>query len=647
TGVRTPGDDDGGLNGNDLDFQFPFYGFLQWDDTLGAIPGTVEAGEIVDTNYGGIPLSDISADWTKYNAPYGVTFNPASLALRPAAAWFLTETSNFAAIDTATYGDAFGPNLSFSDDDQIVATEAIAHWAQGTMYGGSPAYLAWAMYPGHKSVRYNAGGTAVGYYAEGNILWENFIRDHDIQVGRNLYAYLRSDYSFTTPGEGRTVDFDYQNVVGFNGDLNRNGVFGEAADKFPVRVRFFTDVDAYDDYFDDLNGYPNFWPDGDSFIEGGCYIVNTGLPNYPVSIFDDSDEDDPKDTVSGSGPAYNVSLFFEIAYGTGPYDVELDWNYDFIGWGNSGYTMTLPNSPFPLNGKLSDVVSVDPTPAGGNGDYFFSLMVTDNSVPQRTDEFFWPDAVPLQPSLSYVVVNDSTHPGDPSATQAAAAATTIMGTPVPIVSSATLSPGDLDAYTLVIWCTNHRFNASGGTGPGIDTPDYNVLAPYLDQGGNLLMFWPCQGPTSGTTQIYYTQAQKDLCSQYFGYTGSLVSFRMYYRNTTTTSYDPHITDAGLANGPGVTGMNFLDRSNTSPYYYNGYWEDADMTGSDLAWTFSTNRRTMTYNDSNGAAEGGHCMVNQIFFEGALPVNVLGGPAIGTQADMLENMINRMDPLLLP
>ncbi|UNM09906.1 MAG: hypothetical protein H7A35_07550 [Planctomycetales bacterium] len=650
TGVRTPGDDDGGLNGNDMDFQFPFYGFLQWDDTLGAIPGDVEAAEIIDVNYSGIALSDISADWTKFSAPYGGVFDPSALGLRPAAAWFLTETDNFGNINTASYGDAFGPNLTFSNDDDLVATEAIAHWAQGTMYGGSPAYLAWAMYPGHKSVQFDNADIAVGYYGEGDVLWEDFIADHDIQVGRDLWAYLRSDYSFTTPGEGRTVDFDYNTVFGFNGDLNRNGVAGEAADKFPVRVRFFTDVDAYDDYFDDLNGYPNFWPDGDSFIEGGCYMVDNGLPNYPVSIFDDSDEDDPKDTVSGSGPDYNVALYFELAFGVGPYDVELDWDYDFIGWGNSGYTMTLPNSPFANNGKLSDVVNVDPTPAGGDGDYFFALQVTDSSVPARTDEFFWPDAVPLQPSLSYLVVDDSTQSGDLSASQCATALTTIYGSPVSVVNSATLSPGDLNGYSVVVWCTNHRFNNSGGTGPGIVQSDYDVIAPYMDQGGNLVMFWPCQGPFSGTTQIYYNQGQIDLCKDYLGYINS--TFRMYYRNGTSSSYDPHITDSGLSIGPGASNMNYIDRNGSNPGYYCGYFNDSDLTGSDAAWSFTSSRRIIQRYDSNGASEGGVALVNQFYFwnseaTSSLSGSPLGGSVAASQVIMLKNMLNYMDPLLLP
>ncbi|MEZ5337334.1 MAG: hypothetical protein R3F46_03640 [bacterium] len=256
------------------------------------------------------------------------------------------------------------------------------------------------MFPGHKSVKYNGGGTAVGYYAEGGILWEDFIEDHDIQTGRDLWGYLRSDYSFTTPGEGRTVDFDYGTVVGWNGDLNRNGVFGEAADKFPVRVRFFTDIDAYDDYFFDINGYPNFWPDGDSFIEGGCYVVDDGAPNYPVIISDDVNEEDPLDTVSGVGPDYDVDLFFQIDFGTGPYDVDLDWNYNFIAWGNSGFTQ--PVGTYATNGPQFAAVNVDPTPAGGDGNYFFSLMVTDSSLPtSSSDSFFWPDAVPLLPGALF------------------------------------------------------------------------------------------------------------------------------------------------------------------------------------------------------------------------------------------------------
>jgi hypothetical protein len=398
--VRTSGDDSG-LTANDVDFQFPFYGYVEWDDSLGVTPGTVESVEITAVNYSGIPLENITADWTKRSAPYGGTFNPAfgALDLRPAAAYFTSETDSFGNIATAGYGDAFGPNLVFNNDDEMIAAESIAHWDQGFLYGGTPAYLAWAMYPGHKSVKYNGGGTAVGYYGEGGILWEDFIADHDIQAGRDLWGYLRSDYSFTTPGEGRTVDFDYDFIIGWNADMNRNGVQGEAADKFPMRCRFFSDVDAYDDYFADANGYPNFWPDDASFLEGGCYLTDTGDPNYPVQIFDDEDETDPKDNVNGTGPDYDVDLFFEMAFGTAPFTVELDWDYDFIAFGNSGHT--LPVGVFVTNGKKAAQVNVDPTPAGGNGNYFFAMQVVDSGAPTTQDEFFWPDAVPLVPAFLF------------------------------------------------------------------------------------------------------------------------------------------------------------------------------------------------------------------------------------------------------
>ncbi|MCB1218954.1 hypothetical protein KDL44_16365, partial [bacterium] len=412
-------------------------------------------------------------------------------------------------------------------------------------------------------------------------------------------------------------------------------------------------VDAYDDYFDDLNGYPNFWPDGDSFIEGGCYMVDEGLPNYPVSIFDDVDEADPVDTVSGAGPDYNVALYFETAFGLGPYDVELDWNYDFIGWGNSGYTMTLPSSPFATNGKLSDVVNVDPTPAGGDGDYFFSLMVTDSSVPARTDTFFWPDAVPLQPSLNYVVVNDSTQAGDNSATQCAAALTAIYGSPVPVVSSTTLSVGDLNGASVVFWCTNHRENTSGGTGPGIEDGDYDILSDYMDNGGNLMMFWPSQGPFSGTSTLSYTAGQENLCRNYLGYTFS--TFRMFSRNSTSSSYDPHITETGLSNGPGASNMLFIDRSDALNFRRTGYFNDSDVVGgspNDAAWSFTSTRRIIHRNDFNGALDGGVALVNQFYFQdseatGTLSGAPLGGSVAASQEIMLRNMLNFMDPLLLP
>jgi hypothetical protein len=412
-----------------------------------------------------------------------------------------------------------------------------------------------------------------------------------------------------------------------------------------VRVRFFTDVDAYDDYFVDGNGYPNYQPDGDTFIEGGCYLTDVGLPNYPVSIFDDADEDDPKDTVTGNGPSYDVTLNFEMEFGVAPYAVELDWDYDFLSWGGSGHTMTLPSSPFGTNGKLSDVVSVDPTPAGGNGDYFFALRVTDNSPTPDQSQFFWPDSVPLKPSLSYVVVNDSAQAGDLSATQCAAALSTIIGSPVPVVTSASLSVGDLDAYTLVFWCTNDRYLGSGVH--GIVASDYNIIAPYMDQGGNIMMFWPCQGFLSTD----WNAAQTALCKEYLGFKPAN-TFYHGARRTLSSSYKPHIDDVSLQNGPGLSGMLYIQFKQTLPYYAAGYFDNVNVDFANGAasggWSFSSTRENIIRFDSNGPADGGKACLNMFYFYDAFPGNQLATyVANGTQVQMLQNFINWMDPLLLP
>ena len=415
------GASEAGLNFNDLDFQFPLYGYIYDPDSslIGGSPNV--SGDEVLVGRGGLLVEDTDTVWTRvdpglagyidWNTNTGVDPgpNPPSdtdtdddsdwqdlagwLFDVPWAGYYVTDDDVIAnpGDDTsvkANYG--VGPaSLTFLSADMPVSFESIAHWPVGMEYwAGQPAFLGWSLYPGHTQFDPNT----FQYYGE-DMSWVNWVLDHDIDptvptppADRDNSYWLYADYGYTQAlADGRVVDFDYSSIDSWNGDLNMNNVLGETvADKFPCRVRLFTDYGAYDDWFDttppyndDPNlAYPNHWPDQATFIEGGCYLVDNSTAGVggPPSIIP---EEVPSEIAAGNtirwtgtypaSPSWECDVTYTIDVGCGfpmqiAYDIDgdisldpLNFDIDVMGIGRNApgtYTETLAFTAGDINNYI-------------------------------------------------------------------------------------------------------------------------------------------------------------------------------------------------------------------------------------------------------------------------------------------------------
>jgi hypothetical protein len=207
--------------------------------------------------------------------------------------------------------------------------------------------------------------------------------------------------------------FDYRQVAGWNPDLNRDGVI-DNLDKFPVRVRLFTN---HQDYATWAAGWPDHlqdpglepgeggpvWDPHDpeynipDYIEGGAYIVDEGQPVYPFMLIDDPSQPDPHAAVGGDSGDYSVTCFYIIQGGDAPYQVEFNLGYD------PNYNG--PGDPFDMTGYISTDMTIHGS--GGqysflasfdvpDGDYWAAARATDNNGDQGV--YMWPlSKVPCHP----------------------------------------------------------------------------------------------------------------------------------------------------------------------------------------------------------------------------------------------------------
>ena len=154
----------------------------------------------------------------------------------------------------ANYGTDIA-SLSYYSADEPISFETIAHWPVGLEYmTGQPAFLGWSLYPGHTCYDVNT----FDYYGE-DISWVNYVVRHDIDpsvatppANRNNSFWLNPNFYYTQAiADGRVVDYDFSSITGWNGNLDMDMNVGENPDdKFPARVRLYTDYAAYDDWFD-------------------------------------------------------------------------------------------------------------------------------------------------------------------------------------------------------------------------------------------------------------------------------------------------------------------------------------------------------------------------------------------------------------
>jgi len=354
--------------------------------------------------YRGLLVNDTDGNWTRYTPPAGqlpnvVLNNQGTQGPPPAVAgYFTSATGNSGDEIYASYGNS-PASLSWSNSNKLEC-EAIAHWPETMVYGALPAKMYWSMFPGHR-IYMPGTSTFVTDSAEG---WDAFRRIFDIDptvtpAGRAGAAWNAGNFTFTgLLAEGRIVEFDYRTVNGWNPDLNRdtdsNTPADAAADKFPIRCRLFTDYTTYIDSDPGTGGvqpyvWPNNQPPTTSYVEGGCYVVDTGLPVYRVKLTTNGDP-----LVAGSTGNYTISLPFRLKFGSPNYTVTCDADYNGT-WGSAPSGRVFPVTGFDNTtaGVKTGSVAITTMP---DGNYNFAIRVVDAAGDVSTAVY--PNQVPLFPT---------------------------------------------------------------------------------------------------------------------------------------------------------------------------------------------------------------------------------------------------------
>ncbi|MBN2083117.1 PKD domain-containing protein [bacterium] len=433
------------INGNDVDFQFPWYAYIY--DPDGSLTGMSLTGDEVLAGYAGLLLEDTDGSWVRadpltptYIYPtdprWATEVNLGDVTapvwpLAPVAGWYSSTYPGDTGDETrAHYGSGYG--LVFNSAVHEVTAEAIVHWPSSLTYWGfwgipaSDPVLYWSMYPG-QDVLIPGTTDQIPYDSVGG--WGAYRDYFDvdpsiINIWRfgNIWNRPQFDYSYA-PSAGRVVTFDYSSIPGWDPDLNLNG-YADTGDKFPLRCRLFVDHSDYvtwagtwPHHLQDPGSDPaltgDLTSDGD-FIEGGTYMVDYGPAVPYVDIYDDPAQPDP---VMGTtitdlgGNNYAVTLYYGIQDGTPNYAVELDAQF-------SPYAGPTPRESFGLNNPAQVYAVPDPTPGSNGlrtatvtvnqpnpGDYWYALRVTDAAGDQ--DMFWYGDYVHINWPPTAVLVADS------------------------------------------------------------------------------------------------------------------------------------------------------------------------------------------------------------------------------------------------
>ena len=334
--VVTTNDNNDWINGNDIDFGFPWYAYIV--DVNGDGVQIGEGNNVDDTVFfGGLLLEDPGTAWARNTALYHYGqddldpdnsvpsvvidgFTPPVVV----AGYYVSTTGDGGGEVRASYGTS--PASITIDNADLITAECVAHWPSSVYYGGyttgggeyvapSDPKLLWSMYPGHNMLvpeAYSGGvKTRVEDMDDG---WDSYrwIFDVDPSVAHTVRAaedrWNNPVFTYSNlVSEGRVVTFNYRSVPNWNPDLNRDGDngslgSGDVADKFPVRVRLITEFGDYvlwsetwPDHLqdpgidpaaggpiweDDENDPPLFYADWPDYIEGGAYVIDVGTPVY-------------------------------------------------------------------------------------------------------------------------------------------------------------------------------------------------------------------------------------------------------------------------------------------------------------------------------------------------------------------------------
>jgi hypothetical protein len=568
------------------------------------------------------------------------------------------------------------------DNMNEITVETVAHWPVSLVYGGfefpdgsgfmlpvSDPQLYWSMFPGHNMLVPGTSNEIPWDVAGG---WEVFRHTFDIDPGVSIPLrdgtspldadiWNRPQFAYTdSVNSGRVVTFNYRASVAWNGDMNRDGALDDM-DKFPVRVRLFTDHEDYlkwdtgwpdhlqDAGLDPSTGGPVWDPEEPGynipdFLEGGAYVIDEGDAVYPLQIGDDPNTLDPYETVEGSSNDYTVQAGYYIEYGNPNYVVDLQMGFDYndIGpgeteldaFGDSGETQFGVDT-HTSSGTYSTEMHVTTL---ADGEYYMAVRVTDVDGTGDQEVYVWPDLVPLFPDTAWVVVDDTSYNCPPMMQDDLE---DVLGSTVPLIQSSAVGSTTLADYSLVFWICGYASSPSELT-----NTERNYLMDYMDDGGNVILWIVVDtrfySYDSGNYQLNYIGFNRTGGFNHIGI-GGYMSFPTSGSGVPTSP---------IRSGPGGNPLNYVNSwSGNYPYAYYGLIPPTYVTTGDkwAAWPYDSpswwaSYITSLHKDNNGAVEGGHHVWMGLFYYNSTPYF---NNSAGDRSNFLENLINAIDPDQLP
>lgn len=417
-----------GINGNDAQFAASLYAYIT--DPNGSILATNTRSGDETVVFGGLMLANNGGNsWTRVNPStqpgyqsFQQLFNIAPFNTRlPVAGYYVSTTADFTAPFTRAFYGGAPADISFDNAEGPVTYECVAHWDASTVtYGASAATVRWSLFPGDGVADVN-NTPVVAYGTLASRISSYFGEvDVDASIAAPPGSNRTTDYRYNAPdynrvGQqalGRVVEFNYATLRGWDGDLDRDGVRGEAVDdKFPVSCRVFSNFTAYNSYVPAAGSapvagraWPNNHPAPATYVTGGCYAVDSGLPALDIVVSDDGIAgNDPHTTVTYvSGTTWNVSLFFRVTNSSSPFTVEFNPNHpnpgtiqtitplvtpDVLGDGLKA-VINLPVTISPFTGPTPRTLAVRATDGAGTSPWFFWATQTEFRLPALFEDNF-------------------------------------------------------------------------------------------------------------------------------------------------------------------------------------------------------------------------------------------------------------------
>jgi hypothetical protein len=632
------------INGNDVDFQFPWYGFVQ--DVDGSLVTGVVSGDEVLMGYNGLVVEDEDDVWQRNG-----TVNFSSREFIDIAGWDankvrkvvgyyrtsldLVATPALDTADKANYGTD-PPCLLTWDNQYPLMAEAVVHFVDSDVM---VPVLQWALFPGHSMI---INGDQ--FPSTTNFIYDDFLTGFDVDpqtyvasritgpFNRSIFAQMQSE------NQGRYVRWDFQkSSANWYGDFNLDGVIN-LKDKFPIRCRLL---------LNNTVAAPGVWPDhmfdpgsapsngvisADGFyVEGGCYIVDNGEKVRFLTISDNPAIPDPDVNttyVTGTNPKqYHVNLSYMLNAVSLPTTVELDANYNGVTFGSDPTQVYTARTGITHDGTYNDLVTITQNTAGL---FNFAIRASDGA---QNNVYWYPTQVLLAgytATSPWLVVDDGDATGStalranfaaiaPSTSYTGVTQADYLSASDPMLNfSSAACFGVFSQYDVVVW------NA-GGTSWTCALTDMQAQAATNAITNTDTNFFYCDQRIA-TNATAGSATQQQFCAAVSGMNPNY--------QPGTWSGQPMRVMSPITAGPGgaITAVD-VTAAYTMIDSYNSDWSSATSVQWGSEGTY-TGYRVISRNDP-GLGYG-------VFF-GATWSQVLAA----TQQKLLHNMLFQLDPAHFP